>query len=70
MSDAEKLIDVTDAIVNNLVAEHGFPVIGAILGSAAAIAVLNGREPYLREILVMLDATIDQMVAHRKESAS
>lgn len=70
MSEAEKLIDVTDAIVNTLVAEHGFPVIGAILGSAAAIAVLNGREPYLREILVMLDDTIDQMVAHRKESAS
>ena len=70
MSEAEKLIDVTDAIVNKLVAEHGFPVIGAILGSAAAIAVLNGREPYLREILAMLDDTIDQMVAHRKKSAS
>jgi hypothetical protein len=70
MTEGEKLIDVTDAIVNNLVSEHGFPVIAAILGSAAAIAVLNGREPYLREILVMLDATIDQMVAHRKESAS
>ncbi|WP_278985021.1 hypothetical protein [Sphingobium yanoikuyae] len=70
MTESEKLIDVTDAIVNTLVAEHGFPVIAAILGSAAAIAVLNGREPYLREILVMLDVTIDQMVAHRKESAS
>ncbi|WIA58021.1 hypothetical protein N6H05_09585 [Sphingobium sp. WTD-1] len=70
MTESEKMIDVTDAIVNKLVAEHGFPVIGAILGSAAAIAVLNGREPYLREVLIMLDATIDQMVAHRKESAS
>jgi hypothetical protein len=70
MTESEKLIDITDAIVNELVTAHGFPVIAAILGSAAAIAVLNGREPYLREILVMLDATIDQMVAHRKESAS
>lgn len=70
MTESEKLIDITDAIVNELVTAHGFPVIAAILGSAAAFAVLNGREPYLREILVMLDATIDQMVAHRKESAS
>lgn len=70
MTESEKLIDITDAIVNELVTAHGFPVIAAILGSAAGISVLNGREPYLREILVMLDATIDQMVAHRKESAS
>lgn len=70
MTESEKLIDITDTIVNELVTAHGFPVIGAILGSAAAIAILNGREPYLREILVMLDDTIDQMVAHRKESAS
>jgi hypothetical protein len=70
MTESEKLIDITDAIVNELVTAHGFPVIGAIFGSAAAIAILNGREPYLREILVMLDGTIDQMVAHRKESAS
>ncbi|WIA58265.1 hypothetical protein N6H05_10860 [Sphingobium sp. WTD-1] len=70
MTESEKLIDITEAIVIELVTVYGFPVIAAILGSAAGIAVLNGREPYLREILVMLDATIDQMVAHRKESAS
>lgn len=69
MTASEKLVDVTDAIINDLVQTHGFPAIGAILGSAAAIAVVNGREPYLREILAMLNDTIDQMVAHRKAAA-
>ena len=51
MIASQHLIDVTDAIVNDLVQKHGFPAIAAIFGSGAAIAVLNGREPYLLSLI-------------------
>jgi hypothetical protein len=69
MSESEKLVDIADRIIEDLVLAHGFAAIGAILGSAAALAVVNGREPYLREVLALLNVTIDQMVEHRKASA-
>lgn len=68
MTENEKLIEKTDRIVNDLVSAHGFHAIGAILGSAAAMAIVNGHEPYLRDVLGLLDNTIDQMAERWKGS--
>lgn len=68
MTENEMLIEKTDAIVNELVQAHGFHAIGAVLGSAAAMAIVNGREPYLRDVLALLDITIDQMAERWKGS--